>query len=55
MAESINSTEVGKERTSACSQNRSGPAEAKHKRKGYAQKVIAKKNHRYQKDKLKER
>ena len=34
---------------------RSGPAEAKQKRKGDAQKLIEEKNHRYQKDKLKER
>ena len=55
MAEPINPTKVGKERTSACSQKRSGPTEAKQKRKGDAQKVLEEKNQRYQKDKLKER
>ena len=55
MAEPINPTEVGKERTSACSQKRSGPAEAKQKSKGDAQKVLEEKNHRYQKENLKER
>ena len=55
MEEPINPTEVGKERTIACSQKRSGPTEAKHKRKVDAQKVLEDKNQRYQKDKLKER
>ena len=55
MAEPINPTEVGKERTSACSQKRSGPAEAKQKRKGDSQNVLEEKNQRYQKEKLKER
>ena len=51
----INPIEVRKERTSACSQKRSGPAEAKQKSQGDAQKVLEEKNQRYQKDKLKER
>ena len=55
MAEPINPIEIGKERTSACSQKRSGPTEAKHKGKGDAQKVLEEKNQRYQKDKLNER
>ena len=55
MEETINPTEVGKERTSACSQNISGPVEAKQKRKGDSQKVLEEKNQRYQKDKLKRR
>ena len=54
MAEPINPTKVGKERTSACSQKRSGPAESR-KSKGDAQKVLEEKNQRYQKNKLKER
>ena len=44
MAEPINPIEVGKERISACSQKRSGPAEAKQKRKRDAQKVLEEKN-----------
>ena len=40
MEEPRNPTEVGQERTSACSQNKSGPIESKHKRKGDAQKVL---------------
>ena len=44
MAEPINPTEVGKERTSACSQKIIGPREAKHKRKGDAEKVLEEKN-----------
>ena len=51
----INPTEVGIERTSACSQKISGLAEANQKSKGDAQKVLEEKNQRYQKDKIKER
>ena len=40
MEEPINPTEVRKERTSACSQKRSVPAKAKHKRKEYAQNLL---------------
>ena len=54
MEEPINPTEVGKERTSACSQKRSVIVEGK-KSKGDAQKVLEEKKQRYQKDKLKER
>ena len=54
MEEPINPTEVGKERTNACSQNISGLVEAK-KIKGDAQKVLEEKNQRYQKEKLEER
>ena len=39
MEEPINSTDIGKERTSACSQKRSVPIEAKMS-KGYAQNVL---------------
>ena len=46
MAEPINPTEVGKERTSACSQKISGPAKAKLKSKGDSQKVLEEKNQR---------
>ena len=55
MEEPINPIEVGKERTSACSQKRSGPAKSKQKSKGDAQKVLEENNQRYQKDKIKER
>ena len=39
MVEPINPIEVGQERTSACSQNKSGPIESKES-KGYPQKVL---------------